>query len=94
MCMSGNKRGRPSSIVPATMGGALLLEWLSGDSRTASQLAERLGISRSTIHRVITGQRTITYELAVALDDIGAVPFRAWGQAVDVRRPCAELGRG
>lgn len=59
------------------------------------QLAQRIGVSRSTVWRVETGERRVTVEELVRLADaLGVTPVSFFGQEVDRGARRAELVRG
>ena len=51
--------------------GELLRSWMEGHRETAQATARRLGISRATLHRVLSGRGRLTPELAVRLEELG-----------------------
>lgn len=51
--------------------GELLRSWIEGHGETVAGTARRLGVSRTTLNRVLAGQRRMVPEMAVTLEEMG-----------------------
>ena len=58
--------------------GAMLRDWIDGNGATVVGAAQRLGMSRTALNRVLAGQWPMTTRLALALERIGWPRARFW----------------
>ena len=58
--------------------GDLLRDCIEGSASTVSGTAQRLGVSRSTLNRVLVRQRSMTPRMALALEGLGWSTARQW----------------
>lgn len=67
--------------------GARVLAWLASQQKSQTWLADALGVGRAQLWRWISGKCAPSARWAARLEDITAVPARAWGD--DDRAPAA-----
>jgi HTH-type transcriptional regulator/antitoxin HigA len=67
----------PDYAVPA---GEYIAEWIDENDMTAAELARRLGVSRKHVSELLRGKVSLSHELAIALENVTAVPARRWNQ--------------
>lgn len=58
--------------------GDVLAAWLSHHGVSQGQLAERLGIGRDTVNKLVNGRRAVTARTAVQLAEATDIPAMVW----------------
>lgn len=73
-------RGENESVELASPShpGDILREWIDGHGETVTGTARRLGVSRTTLSRVLAGEGRLNAEMAVTLEEMGWSTARLW----------------
>ena len=58
--------------------GEVLRDWISGHGKTIQEAAELMGVSRATLHRLLSGVGRIAPKLAVQLEGMGWSSAEMW----------------
>ena len=70
-------------MVPKLRAVYELEDWLPESRFTITRLAEELGVSRSTIHRWMSGNRPIPLRAALHIQDLSDIPPRYWIEEIE-----------
>ena len=59
-----------------------LAQYLKRENLTQAQLAERLGASQGAVSKLVSGDRSPSWEMAARIEAVtsGAVPVAVWAQ--------------
>ena len=58
--------------------GEVLRDWISGHGKTIQEASELMGVSRATLHRLLSGVGRIAPKLAVQLEGMGWSSAEMW----------------
>jgi plasmid maintenance system antidote protein VapI len=72
--------GPKTRIAPASLGGELLVAWMTREKVSQRALARYLEWPLPRVHRILTGRSLLTVVEAVQVDDLtkGEVSVRSW----------------
>lgn len=73
--------------------GEVLRDWIDGHGETVTGTARRLGVSRTTLNRVLAARGAMGPGMAVALEDMGWSTARLW-MALQAQWEIARVRRG
>ena len=69
--MSNNDRGESVTLANPCHPGEVIRDWIDGHRETITNTAKRLGVSRATLNRILTGKSRVSADTALRLEGLG-----------------------
>lgn len=69
--MSNNDRGERVTLANPCHPGEVIRDWIDGHRETVTNTAKRLGFSRATLNRILTGKSKVSADTALRLERMG-----------------------
>ena len=76
--MNNQEYGEEVTMADPCHPGEVMRDWIDGHGETVTNAAKRLGVSRSTLNRLLAGQAPMTAPMALRLESLGWSNAEFW----------------
>ena len=76
--MDNEEYGEQVTLADPCHPGEVMRDWIDGHRETVTNAAKRLGVSRATLNRLLSGQAPMTAAMALRLENLGWSNAEFW----------------